>query len=154
MNYKPSRIGPKLYVGAFPPAKLREKGFDAVVLCAVEKQNVQPDVFTIRIPFDDGPLPNRDYQRAVKAAMEVSKLRKAGKRVLVTCHQGVNRSAFVAAISLMQLERFPARTAIELLRMQRQQDVNGPWQVLSNEDFVKAINHFESMATGRPTRRT
>lgn len=143
-----SRIHNKLYVGSFPPAQLKTSGFDAVVLCAQEKQNVRPDILTIRVPFDDGPLPKRDYQRAVKAAMTVTKLRKEGKRVLVTCHMGVNRSAFVAALSLMQLERLSAKAATELVRLCRQQDV-GSWRVLGNDDFVQALQHFENLARGR-----
>lgn len=150
MSKLATRIHNKLYVGAFPPAKLKDKGFDVVVLCAQEKQDVRPDIPTIRVPFDDGPLPNKDYQRAVKAAMAVTKLRKLGKRVLVTCHQGVNRSAFVAALSLMQLERLNANSAINLVRTARQPDV-GSWRVLGNDDFEKALYHFEGLARGRAT---
>jgi protein-tyrosine phosphatase len=65
----------------------------------------------------------------------------AGKRVLVTCHMGINRSASVAALSLMQLERLPAGIAIERVRSARGPHV--PMTPLCNSSFVEALHFFE-----------
>lgn len=141
-KFDATRVAPKLYVGGFPPAGLREKGFDAVVLCAQEKQDVSPDIYTIRVPYDDNnELSRKDYERAVKAAVAVTKLRKAGKRVLVTCHMGINRSALVAAFSLMLMENMSADVAIQRVRAMRGPVV--PIRPLSNPAFVRALHHFE-----------
>ena len=143
-----SRIYPKLWVGSFPPPQLRAAGFDAVVLCASESQHVKPDIFTIRAPFDDAgrPITTEEFHRAWKASKVVTKLRANGKRVLVTCHMGVNRSAFVAALSLMQLEGLPAKIAIERVRKERQPAVDRTGhRVLGNESFVEALHKYERM---------
>ena len=151
MKLDATRIYPKLYVGSVPPAQLREHGFDAVVLCAAENQDVHPNIPAIRVPFDDSKLSSEDYWNAVHAAQQVSKLRKAGKRVLVTCHMGINRSAFVAALSLMQHERLPANIAIERVRSARQPVIErhlagtrlAELRVLGNPSFVDALRYYE-----------
>lgn len=136
-----TRVASKLYVGSYPPAALKSKGFDVVVLCAKELQKVSPDIFTIRFPFDDGSLSSRDYMRAVRTATVVNRYRLAGKRVLVTCAMGINRSAFVAALAIMQLEHLPADTVIQRIRALRGPAVAVP--PLSNPAFVEALKHFD-----------
>jgi protein-tyrosine phosphatase len=147
-----TRVASKLYIGSVPMPRLQDKGFDVVVLCAKEKQNLNPDVYTIKIPLDDGPLDYRDYARAVKVAMVVTRFRLANKRVLITCRMGVNRSALVAALSMMQLERMSARNVIARIRGLRGADLErlGVEHVpLSNRDFEEALYHFERLALGR-----
>lgn len=146
-----TRVASKLYVGSFPSPDLKSKGFDVVVLCAREMQHVNPDIMTIRIPLDDADLSARDYSRAVKTAAVVTRYRIAGQRVLVTCHMGVNRSALVAALSMMQLERLPARAVIERMRKLRGDDLTArgvTFIPLSNTAFEKALYHFEQLARG------
>jgi protein-tyrosine phosphatase len=95
----------------------------------------------IRVPLDDAQITNIEFARAIRAAQKVSDLRRVGKRVLVTCAMGINRSAFVAALSLMQLNRLTAAQAVQHIRQIRgQQTVIPP---LSNPSFVEALRRFE-----------
>lgn len=142
-----TRVASKLYIGSFPPAQLKSKGFDIVVLCAKERQDIQPDIPAIRVPFDDNTLNYRTYARAVKAAMVVTRYRLAGQRVLVTCNMGINRSSLIAALSMMQLERMSARAVLERIRSLRGPHVE--LVPLSNPDFEEAIRHFERLAKGK-----
>lgn len=145
-----TRVGSKLYIGSRPGPELLKHGFDVVVLCAKERQDVWPDIHTIRVPFNDSELSYRTYTRAVKAAMAVTRYRLAGQRVLVTCNMGVNRSALVAALSLMQLERLSARDVLERIRRLRGPHVQ--FVPLSNPDFEEALYHFERLARGGRNR--
>jgi protein-tyrosine phosphatase len=128
-------------VGSVPPNRLRETGVDVVVLCAEEMQHLAPDVFTVRVPLRDSRLTDTEFSRALRAANGVSQAREAGKRVLVTCAAGVNRSALVAAMSLMLHERLPAADAIVQIRHFRRPPVG--MMPLSNPTFVEALRVLE-----------
>lgn len=135
-----TRVGYKLWVGSVPSPYLRQVGYGAVALCAVEHQDILPDIPTIRAPIRDADLTDEEFAVAVKAAEEVSKFRRRGVEVLVTCRMGVNRSAFVAALSLMQLEKLSARQAIRQVREARGPDT---WITpLSNPSFVNALRRY------------
>lgn len=135
------RVAPKLWVGSVPPDKLSAHGVDVVVLCAADQQHPAPDVFTIRAPIRDSNLTGEEFSRALRAAKMVSHARAAGQRVLVTCAAGVNRSALVAAMSLMLHERLPAADAIVQIRRFRRPPVG--MMPLSNPTFVEALRALE-----------
>lgn len=144
-----TRVGPRLYVGSFPPAQLKEHGFDAVALCAVEKQNVEPNIPTLRVLLDDTEFTDEEmnevFSHAHKAARLVSRIRRRGGRVLVTCRAGINRSAFVAAISLMLVDGLSAEQAVEQIRNTRGTRTQSTWGMLplSNRSFVRALQRFD-----------
>lgn len=148
MGIDATRVASKLYVGSFPPSSLAKRGIDAVVLCAEERQSVWPDIYTLRIPLDDGPLSFEDYKKAVKVAADVTRLRQAGKRVLVTCQMGVNRSALIAGLSMMQLERMPPARVLAQIRRLRGASTQ-PRIPLSNPDFERALYLFQQLSQGR-----
>jgi protein-tyrosine phosphatase len=132
------RIAPKLYLGGAP----RSCGpFDAVVLTAMELQNLPLKCQVIRAPLDDAVPSREEIKTAMRAAREVYALRRAGKRVLVTCAQGVNRSALVVALVLM-MHGLPAERAIRRIRALRK----APIQPLSNQAFVRALKNIERRA--------
>ena len=110
--------------------------FDSVVLCAEEHQDIAlPGIEVIHAPFDDsghGPTP-AEVQIAWRAARRVVRRLRTGKRVLVTCAMGWNRSGLVVGFVLITLGLAPAQ-AIDVIRMAR-----GP-TALSNKHFVRLLS--------------
>jgi len=97
--------GPYLAQGSVPPPRARLP-FDVVVLAAVEHQDVDlPGYEVIRVPLDDsGPPPSPADRALIRAtAKRIAARVRAGRRVLVTCHQGRNRSGVLAGLALVEL---------------------------------------------------
>jgi protein tyrosine/serine phosphatase len=153
-----SRVGPKLWVGSFPSADLKGRGFDAVALCAAEKQNIEPNIPTLRVHLDDAEFTddemNEVFAHAHKAARLVSRIRRRGGRVLVTCRAGINRSALVAAISLMMLDGLSAEQAVNQIRNTRGPRTMEGWGMLplSNKSFVRALQRYHDARRLRKAR--
>lgn len=133
------RVHGDLWMGPAPaPVRTLYEAFDCLVLCAREYQI--PECFpgmevTTACLHDNGePMRPHEPAEAVKAAGKVVRWLGEGKRVLVTCWQGRNRSGLVAAIALCKGpdEMTPAK-AIARIRRAR-----GPG-ALSNEHFVKFL---------------
>jgi protein-tyrosine phosphatase len=100
-----NRITENLYQGSNPPhgSLLARAGFHTVVLCAMERQypaSAFPGVQVIHAPMDDGyiipPL-------AAPTARLVAQLVRRGKKVLVVCNMGLNRSGITNALALWYL---------------------------------------------------
>lgn len=68
--------------------------------------------------------------------------RKAGKKVLISCHQGINRSATIAAAYLSALTNTPMPEIIEGMRAKR--------PVLQNDSFVASLLSWDR----EPLRKT
>jgi protein-tyrosine phosphatase len=129
------RIASKLYLGGRP----RSCGpFDVVVLAAYEHQNIPLDCIVVRAPLDDAVPTQDEVKTALSAARKVQTFRRQGARVLVTCAQGINRSALVAALALM-MEGRSAHQAIKLIRQNRKTHT----RPLSNEAFVQVLRRYE-----------
>jgi len=121
--------------GALGESVGQEVAFDTVVLCAREYQQVRlPGVELLRARLDDsGPPPTRrEVAEAWGAAARVARRVRAGKRVLVTCAMGRNRSGLVAGFALVMLG-YGRRQAVGMVRAAR-----GP-NALSNEYFVALL---------------
>ena len=133
--------GGELWQGGYPPVDsgyLRREGFDVVVLAAEEFQpqaaRFGPGIAVIHAPNYDAPLESGgDISRAVEASREVARAIRNGKKVLVTCAAGLNRSGLITALSILRLTRLPGEKVIAAIRKAR-----GPW-AMSNEDFEKAV---------------
>lgn len=157
------RVGPKLWVGSCPvlwaddlrieervrPEHLREvsedlarRGFSLVVLCAEELQEVPLGIPVLKVPLDDSEITRGEYKKALRAASLVTRRRRKGERVLVTCQMGVNRSALVAAMSLM-LDGYSASKAVLAVRNNRKPAIG--IRPLSNKSFVSALHKLEGM---------
>ena len=108
--------------------------FDTVVLCAMEDQDIPlPGVEVIHVPLDDGPPPPRgDVAMAWQAAKTVAKRTRQGKRVLVTCHMGLNRSGLVTGLALRMLG-YSSEQAVEAIRRARS------WQAMRNPHFLELL---------------
>ena len=132
------RIAHNLYLGGAP----RTCGkFDAVVLAAYELQNIPLECLVLHAPLDDAVPTQKEVKTALQAAKAVRLLRRQGKKVLVTCAQGINRSALIVALSLM-MDGASASEAIHKIRSRRRGTMMPP---LSNRAFVKTLKRYEKM---------
>lgn len=105
-QYDCSQVAGRLWVGAFPPVGFNwSKYTDVIVLCAQELQPVSQmyrGVSVLRAPLrDTADMTVAEHRSAMRAAYLVRKKLDLGKRVLVTCHMGLNRSGLVAALTMM-----------------------------------------------------
>lgn len=133
-------VAPGLWVGRTPPDGTKLRGIDMVVLAAIELQPVLVGVRTLRCPLDDHEPTPTEAKRAWKCAEEVVRLRQRGQKVLVACHLGVNRSAWIAAMVLMQ-EGMTAQQAIQRIRQRRH--APGGAMPLSNRAFVRVLERLD-----------
>jgi len=119
----------RLAQGSAPPPGVRMP-FDVIVLAAEEYQPSLPGFIVIRAPLDDAN-PSA-YERALirATAKEVANYIRAGKRVLVTCFMGRNRSGVIAGHALVELGLPPFR-AVRRIQKYR----NG----LGNTHFRKMV---------------
>lgn len=91
--------------GSRPPVGVRLP-FEVIVLAAWEYQPEMPGFKVMHVPLDDEfetPVTEEDRTRIQAAARAVARHIRAGRRVLVTCHQGRNRSGVIAGLALVQL---------------------------------------------------
>jgi len=96
--------GAVLAQGSAPPPGVRLP-FDVVVLAAEEYQPDLPGYEVMHVPLDDsGPPPSpADRARIRAAAHQIAAHVRAGRRVLVTCWQGRNRSGVLSGLALVEL---------------------------------------------------
>jgi hypothetical protein len=144
-----------LYIGGAPVDNdAIDKQFDGLVLAAREFQDVfpvhkYPGTYVVHAPLDDARLSREDKVKALAAGLKVYELREAGKKVLSTCAKGVNRSALIAAISLI-LEGRTAKEAISLIRKKRK-PVSGALP-LFNPHFVKFLYEIDDAISTSDSR--
>lgn len=133
-----SNIVPRLWLGATPPLDRDLPDFDLLVLCAAE---VQPERVAfhgqvVRCPVVNDVLSHQELSRVIISSRMVAQALGAGKRVLVTCAAGINRSALVAALALARLTRASAADLIMLMRKKRHPNA------LSNAFFQHVLNNL------------
>lgn len=132
------RLAPRLYQGSAPPAgpELRARGFDMLVLAAEEIQPPEqmfPGVRVIRAPSDDSShIPEAT---AHPAAQEVARALRAGKRVLVTCAMGLNRSGIISALALWYATGRPGAECVAQVQNNRPNALCNGWFA----DYVSAL---------------
>jgi protein-tyrosine phosphatase len=141
-----SNIVPRLWVGGVPPFDRDMPAFDVLVLCARE---LQPECslfhgLVIRCPIPDDALTTAEVSRTLTAARMVSDALLSGKRVLVTCAAGINRSVLVASLALHRITRMGSGDLIRIMRTRRHPNA------LYNRNFQDLLRTF----TSRPTRRS
>lgn len=125
---KPMKVGGYTYLtndgllaqGSVPPTNV-SLPFDTIVLAAREHQFRMPK-FTgevIYAPLDDsGPPPTLAERELIKrTASRVAQRIRAKRRVLVTCHQGRNRSGVIAGLALVELGLPGPRAAERIKRI-------------------------------------
>ena len=133
-----SEIVPNLFVGS-KPSPGRHADVDTIVLAAMEYQphaDRFPGAEVIHVPLDDAPsrpMYEDEIAGAMKAAARVARRLRAGRRVLVTCQMGLNRSALIAVIAIHDVYGMGAAEIIARLRRAR-----GSW-AMSNPNFEKLL---------------
>lgn len=138
-------VYPRLWIGARPPVDSPLPGYSLVALCAGEYQPTdlafRGAVVRARLR-DAAPTPD-EMRAAAAAATQVAAALRRGGRCLVTCHAGLNRSAFVAGLALIQVCRMPADEMIVMFRRCRSEDV------LHNPHFVEILRRFSAVRRSR-----
>lgn len=97
-----------LYVGGAPtPADRVDQWADALVLCAEEFQPTDSyleasRVEVMRVPLGDvnEPMTPADFARILAVSKKVANRLDEGKRVVVTCLAGLNRSCLIAGMAM------------------------------------------------------
>jgi protein-tyrosine phosphatase len=129
------RVAGGLWMGSAPDPS-SHLDFDTLVLCAKEYQprGKFSGLEVIHVPLDDSGVPMLPQEKhgAMVAARQVAMRLREGKRVLVTCAAGLNRSGLVSALAMGMLGA-TAAVAIESVRRAR-----GP-RALSNPYFVSFV---------------
>ena len=155
------KVGKNLWVGGLPtdPAAV-DQNFDALVLASKEYQDIfpvhkYPKTKLILAPLSDEPNaptgPSREERAvAMKAALEVHDLNKKGKKVLVTCAAGVNRSALIAGLSMV-IAGDSAQHAINRIRKHRKPPTGST--PLFNPHFQKLLRDVDNELS-KPADRT
>lgn len=139
LKYDFDHIVDNLYQGAAPPfgdvvAKL---GFDTLVLCAKENQreDLYPGIEVVLAPGDDDVRVERmmrDLPTWQQAAQIVAERVASGKKVLVTCMAGLNRSGMVTALALHQITGWSGKDIVEHIQASRD-------MALCNDTFADYI---------------
>ncbi|MER6569738.1 protein phosphatase [Streptomyces sp. NPDC001093] len=84
-------------------------------------------------PIPDGPLDGTQLAGVIRLARAANEALDAGRRVLVRCYHGYNRSGLVVAHALAQRGHAPPDEVIRLIRARR-----SAW-ALHNELFVEYL---------------
>ena len=133
-----SEVVPGLFISS-KPSPGRHADVDAIVLTAVEYQppaDLFPGAEVLHVPLEDDasrPLRVDEIAVAIRAGRRVAKRLLAGRRVLVSCAMGLNRSALVAALAMHEIYGMNADEIIARIRRER-----GAW-ALSNPGFVQLL---------------
>jgi len=116
--------------GSYPA--LRGEAFrhaDVLVLCAEEHQarglKAPQGKQIVRLGFDDDiyrPIPPEAGQIFHAHAKQLGKLAINGRKVLITCAMGLNRSGLITALTLMHGYKMRPSEAIKLIRGRRSPD--------------------------------
>lgn len=143
-----------LWVGAFPephdlPEIRRRMRADAIVFAARELQPEErdyPGVQVVKAPLVDTIVMTEAEERtAVMASTFVAASLLKGRRVLVTCAQGVNRSALIAGLAMRGAYGMAPAKVIETIRARRQPAIG--MTPLCNECFVELLTNASRRAT-------
>lgn len=133
-----NEVARNLFVGS-KPLPGRHAGIDVIILTAMEYQppaELFPETEVIHVPLDDAPdrpMRHDEIAAALGGATRVARRLNEGRRVLVTCAMGLNRSALVAALAMHEVHGMGADEIIARLRRAR-----GSW-ALSNPNFEKLL---------------
>jgi protein-tyrosine phosphatase len=112
-------------------------GFEALVLAAEEYQppaHAFPGARVMHAPLDDhyDPLTAEEWEHIIRAANFAAHHVRSGRRTLVTCQAGLNRSGIITALAVCLLTGASGREAVDLIQRRRP-------DALCNSNFVYHI---------------
>jgi hypothetical protein len=162
-----SEVYPNLWIGAHPQtlggsvSEIKEAGFTLHLDCRGECPPVataRTEIQTAYLPlWDDGstPLTQDVIARVRQAGKNIAACVRAGRKTLITCMGGFNRSALVAAFALHELTGKSGAEVTEIIREARGLPTpelvkaagithDPPRRALNNPQFVAAILALET----------
>jgi len=150
------KIHGSLFQGSYPKlTKQLLQQFDVIVYCAMEKQPnaadlklVPRDKHVLGIPLDDDshqPITREQRAFLIRLARQLAPHVRAGRRVLVTCAMGLNRSGIVSALTLMAATGCSGRTAAMSVRKHRRPASDGT-RALFNPIFARFVETCPPLA--------
>ena len=142
-----SEILPGLFMGgtadedivnvAKPLRNLDEQNaFDSVVTCYSWAQPMGWYVHENRFGFADGSIDPKTLSKVIELAKWIHSEWKTGKKCLVRCQAGYNRSGLIIAICLL-VEGYSPQQAIDLIRAKRSPNA------LFNQAFVQTLRQIQ-----------
>jgi protein-tyrosine phosphatase len=128
--------------GAPPVGGSVEEHFDCLILMAREYQPHQDcftDIHVHHAPIEDGLLSKEQLVMIFHAAAVAKDFLDSGRKVLVTCYAGLNRSGLVCALAACttKSETLSLEKAIESIRNAR-----GP-SALHNQHFISFLKKWD-----------
>lgn len=145
-----------LFQGSYPkltPELMTQ--FDVVVYCAMERQpsdrdlrHVPPGKHVFRVPLDDDahqPITRELASQLLKLARQLAIHARAGRRVLITCAMGMNRSGIVSALTMMIVAGCDGPTAVATVRKRRRPLSDGT-RALFNPIFARFVEMHPRLA--------
>lgn len=109
--------------------------FDAVVTAYAFARPVDWEVEELRWGFMDSVFNDDDLETLHEAVVWAHRRWKAGKKVLIRCQAGLNRSGLITALVLVR-DGMEPQEAISLIRRQRTA------QCLNNRSFERLVQHM------------
>lgn len=141
-RYDAHNILPRLWQGSAPDlgSQVARAGFQALVLAADEYQppaRAFPGVAVMHAPLDDhyDPLTAEEWERIISAARFAAYNVSLGRRTLITCQAGLNRSGIITALTVCFLTGTSGEDAVRLIQRRRP-------DALCNSNFV---DHIETV---------
>ncbi|MEN9715424.1 MAG: hypothetical protein RJA35_891 [Actinomycetota bacterium] len=127
--------------GAFgmPETQVNKQNFDTVVTLYAWARPADWFVKELRLGILDGPMTDYNLDDLRNLVVTAHTDWKAGKRVLIRCQAGINRSSLIMALVLIR-EGLSAKKAIGLMRKQR------GMAVLANGHFVDWLTQLDVKA--------
>lgn len=134
-------LTPELAQGAYPD-RSAFRHFDMIAYCAreMEPDTIAPhgrEQIVIALRDDPTEMSNDERVSAMLAARRVATRLVSGRKVLVTCAAGVNRSGLVAGLAMVLAYEMNGDDAIARIRRKRKPE-NG-MTPLSNPLFVDIL---------------
>ncbi len=122
--------------------------YDLIVLCADEFQPeahviARPGTEVVHAPNDDSekPLTRDQAAIAIMASRRAARAFREGKKVLVSCMQGRNRSGLVMALTLHRLYGMAGERCRSYIRSKRP-------HALTNDSFNKFLDQLKARVNG------
>ena len=108
--------------------------FDVIVLCAEEFQPAshiiaKPGTQVVHAPNDDSghPLSREQATVAIAASRVAARAFREGKKVLISCMQGRNRSGLVTALALHRLYGMAGDRCAQYVKQKRENALTNPY---------------------------
>ena len=148
MNNNFSQITNHIWIGGGTSLEQNDLQFDIVFVVAEELEDYAKKfarenkrIRTYFVPLDDHKPTTDEIAKACKTAVAAAVAVKHGKSVLFVCSAGLNRSAWIAAMTMMELGS-SAEQAIAKIRRKRRHPMG--FTALFNKDFLEVLRTIDA----------